>query len=102
MSEFNFKKIYSLPIDEFENISYKETESFVFQGSKNWDMYFSKSLNNIQTDLFENVVLLDFQDKREFETYLSKVSKDNLIDYSLEHFFEKSINKYFVLVNKNG
>ena len=102
MSEFNFKKIYSLSIDEFENISYKETESFVFQGSKNWDMYFSKSLNNIQTDLFENVVLLDFQDKREFENYLSKVSKDNLIDYSMEHFLEKSINKYFVLVNKNG
>ena len=102
MSEFTFKKIYSLPIDEFENISYKETESFVFQGSKNWDMYFSKSLNNTQTDLFENVVLLDFQDKREFENYLSKVSKDNLIDYSMEHFLEKSINKYFVLVNKNG
>ena len=102
MSEFNFKKIYSLSIDEFENISYKETESFVFQGSKNWDMYFSKSLNNIQTDLFENVVLLDFQYKREFENYLSKVPKDNMIDYSIEHFFEKSINKYFVLVNKNG
>lgn len=102
MSEFNFKKIYSLPIDEFENISYKETESFVFQGSKNWDMYFSKSLNNIQTDLFENVVLLDFQDKREFENYLSKVSKDNLIDYSMEHVLEKGVNKYFVLVNKNG
>lgn len=102
MSEFNFKKIYSLPIDEFENISYKETESFVFQGSKNWDMYFSKSLNNIQTDLFENVVLLDFQYKREFENYLSKVSKDNLIDYSMEHVLEKGVNKYFVLVNKNG
>lgn len=102
MSEFNFKKIYSLSIDEFENISYKETESFVFQGSKNWDMYFSKSLNNIQTDLFENVVLLDFQYKREFENYLSKVPKDNLIDYSMEHVLEKGVNKYFVLVNKNG
>ena len=101
MSEFTFKKIYSLPIYEFENISFKETESFVFQGSKNWDMYFSKSLNNIQTDLFENVVLLDFQDKREFENYLSKVPKNNLIDYSMEHVLEKGINKYFVLVNKN-
>lgn len=101
MSEFTFKKIYSLSIYEFENISFKETESFVFQGSKNWDMYFSKSLNNIQTDLFENVVLLDFQDKREFENYLSKVPKNNLIDYSIEHVLEKGINKYFVLVNKN-
>lgn len=100
MSEFTFKKIYSLPIDEFENISYKETESFVFQGSKNWDMYFSKSLNNSQTDLFENVVLLDFQDKREFENYLSKVSKDNLIDYSMEHIFETNVEKYFLLVQR--
>ena len=53
-------------------------------------------------------ILLDKNDESKissgvyFKLYLSKVSKDNLIDYSMEHFFEKSINKYFVLVNKNG
>lgn len=101
MSKTAFKNLYSLPVDEFLNIEFEQTESFIFQGSKNWDMYFSKKLNDIEISEFSNVLLVDFQNKEEFETYLKNNSK-NIIDYSIEHILEKDINKYFVLVNNNG
>ncbi len=81
MNKIVFKNLYSLPVDEFDNIEFGQTESFVFQGSRNWDMYFSKKLENRETEEFLDVVLIDFQNKEDFENYLKNTPKTSFIDY---------------------
>ena len=97
MQSIVYKNLYSLPADELDNIDNESIESFIFQGSKNWDLYFNKTLKNSEISEFENVSLLEFTEKQEFENYLKH---NAIIDYSLEHVSE--LNKYFVLVANHG
>ena len=93
MQSIVYKNLYFLPVDELDNIDNESSESFIFQGSKNWDLYFNKTLKNNEISEFKNVSLLNFTEKKEFENYLKN---NEIIDYSLEHVSE--LNKYFVLV----
>lgn len=97
MNKVNYKNLYSLPVEELDNLNNKIKKSFVFQGSKNWDLYFEKTLLNNEISEFKDVLLIDFSKKNEFEKY---IKENNVIDYSMEHF--KELGKYFVLVNNNG
>ncbi len=91
-SEF-FEKLFVVSADNFfatdENEKY-----FIFQGSKNWDMYLTDKPKGIEYDILESVKLLNFREKKEF---LKKIKNVKTIDYSLEHINE--FNSYFVLVS---
>lgn len=90
-SEF-FKKLYAVSANDFFAIEdYKK--SFVFQGSKNWDCYLDSKPLNTDFSIFENVEILGFKKKNDFLEYMDK---SDLIDYSLEHFYEE--NRYFILI----
>lgn len=95
MKTTHYKSLYIVEVnalEEDEDIA----GSFIFQGSKNWDLYFLEAIPNLKPELLENVSLLEFEEKSEFENYL----QNNLIlDYSLEHVEE--LNKYFILAD-NG
>jgi len=97
MEAVTYKSLYSLPAEALDNFNNSETENFIFQGSRNWDLYFEKSFENDEVSEFNNVSLLNFTQTREFEHYL-KTNK--IIDYSLEHLNE--LGKYFILVDNNG
>ena len=97
MQSIVYKNLYSLPADELDSLDDKSIDSFIFQGSENWDLYFNKTLKNSEISEFENVSLLEFAEKQEFKNYLKQ---NAIIDYSLEHFSE--LNKYFVLVAHHG
>ena len=97
MQRIVYKNLYSLPTDELDSLDDKRNESFIFQGSENWDLYFNKTLKNSEISEFENVSLLEFTEKKEFKNYLKQ---NAIIDYSLEHVSE--LNKYFVLVANHG
>ena len=97
MQSIVYKNLYSLPADKLDNMETESTESFIFQGSKNWDLYFYKTLKNNEISKFENVSLLEFREKKLFKNYLKN---NKIIDYSLEHVSE--LNKYFILIANNG
>jgi len=97
MQSIVYKNLYSRPAEELDNIDNESIKNFIFQGSKNWDLYFDKTLKNSEISEFKNVSLLEFAKKQEFENYLKH---NAIIDYSLEHFSE--LNKYFVLVAHHG
>jgi len=97
MEAVTYKNLYSLPAETLDNSNNLATENCIFQGSKNWDLYFETSFENGEVSKFSNVALLNFTNKREFESYL-KTNK--IIDYSIEHFSD--LGKYFVLVVNNG
>jgi len=97
MQSIVYKNLYSLPADKLDNMETESTESFIFQGSKNWDLYFNKTLKNNEISEFENVSLLELSEKKEFTNYLKH---NAIIDYSLEYVSE--LNKYFVLVANHG
>jgi hypothetical protein len=92
----NYQRLYSTPIDDFDTLDKEVKNSFVFQGSKNWDMYLDKKENTQELSTFKNVILLDFSEKKEFEDYLRS---HKIIDYSIEHVYD--LKKYFVLIS-NG
>lgn len=95
MKKTYYESLYVVDVDvleENENIA----ENFLFQGSKNWDLYFLEAVSNIESELLENILLLEFEEKSEYENYLQK---NQIIDYSLEHVHEQ--NRYFVLAD-NG
>lgn len=90
-----FKSLYVVEanaLEEDEDIA----GSFLFQGSKNWDLYFLEALPHLESDKLDNVSLLEFDDKKEFENYMYNYQT---LDYSLEHAVE--LNKYYALVD-NG
>ena len=96
MSIEKYDKLYSISAEEFVLRSDVLEENFVFQGSKNWDMYMSKKPQFEDFSTFEKVKLLDFYDKKEFDDYLVN---NSIIDYSLEHIHD--LNRYFILAD-NG
>lgn len=97
MEAVTYKSLYTLPSEALDNFNNSEIENFIFQGSSNWNLYFEKSFENDEISEFDNVILLNFTEKKEFEDYL-KTNK--IIDYSIEHLNE--FGKYFILVANNG
>lgn len=95
-----FDKLYTMSMDDFDALG-DDTDNlnFVFQGSSNWDMYFSNVDKNDNVDEINNVFLLSFKDKSQFEKTLTSMSKDNVIDYSTEHYMENGINECYILTN---
>lgn len=95
MKKTYYESLYVVDVnvlEEDEDIA----ESFLFQGSRNWDLYFLEAVPNIESELLENVLLLEFEEKSEYENYLQK---NQIIDYSLKHIHE--LNRYFILAD-NG
>lgn len=93
------KKTYyeSLHVVDADVLEEEElAENFLFQGSKNWDLYFLEAIPNLESELLENVSLLEFEEKSEFENYLQN---NQILDYSLEHIEE--LSKYLILAD-NG
>lgn len=74
-----FKKLFIANIDE---VSKKVENSFLMCGSKNWDYYFT--IKDNKTDFMElnNVKLIEYTSKKEFEEF---ILINEYIDYSLEH-----------------
>ncbi len=95
MKKTYYELLYMVEVDALEE-NEETAEGFLFQGSKNWDLYFLDAIPILEPVLLENVSLLEFEEKLEFENYLQK---NQIIDYSLEHVQE--LNKYFILVS-NG
>jgi hypothetical protein len=95
MQTTQYDRLYSVSVDDFINLDKKLQDKFIFQGSSNWDIYLSDRTNCNSIDILENVALLSFKQKQEFEDY---ITQNNIIDYSLEHIAQ---NEYLVLVN-NG
>ncbi len=90
-----FKNLFVVSADDF--LSTKDNEKyFIFQGSKNWDMYLSNKPKSIEYYTLENIELLSFKEKNNFLQHMKNV---DLIDYSLEHVSE--LNMYSILVNGN-
>ncbi len=90
-----FKNLFVISADDF--LSTKDNEKlFVFQGSKNWDMYLSDKPKSVEYDTLENIELLSFKEENKFLQYMKNI---DLIDYSLEHVSE--LDTYFILVNGN-
>ena len=90
----NYEILYSLSAEDFELVEDENIiNSFIFQGSKNWDMYFLKRDFALELDEYNKVTLLASDNKNEFEHY---INNNPIIDYSLEHVNE--LNKYFILV----
>lgn len=97
MEAVTYKSLYSLPAEALDNFNNSEIENFIFQGSKNWDLYFETSFKHDEISEFSNVALLNFTQIKEFEDYLKT---DKIIEYSIEHFSD--LGKYFILVDNNG
>ena len=91
-SEF-FKNLFVATVDDFFTIE-ENGKYFVFQGSKNWDIYLVDRPKKISYDVLDNVKLLNFKEERHFLKYMQNF---DLIDYSIEHIDE--LNSYFILVN---
>jgi len=88
-----YKNLFAISVDDFFT-SEANKKSFIFQGSKNWDMYLSDKPKGIEYDILKNVQLLSFKKKNDF---LQSIKNIDLIDYSLEHVSE--LNRYFILVH---
>lgn len=91
-----YKRLYSLSVDSFFKSGDKVQESFVFQGSNNWDMYCELIGKNKKFELFENVELIGFDTIEEVQKF--EIPKEKIIDFSREHCTERGVEKYFLLV----
>ena len=89
----NYKQLFCISINEYDKNSDDICDGFVFQGSKNWDLYFDKKPKCKDIDVLSDIKLVDFQDKKNFESFLDK---NKIIDYSVEHISE---GDYLVLVD---
>ena len=90
-----FKNLFVVGVNDF--LSTKDNEKyFIFQGSKNWDMYLSDEPKSIEYSTLNDVKLLSFKEESNFLQYMKNV---DLIDYSLEHI--NKLNMYSALVNNN-
>ena len=90
-----YDKLYSTEAGELDFIDDDIAESFVFQGSKNWDLYFLKKPNIEYFEIHSNVKLTAFKlnEEKEFKKHLNK----RVIDYSIEHVHEEGVNSYYIL-----
>ena len=95
MHSIYFDKLYSTEAGELDFIDDDVLRSFVFQGSKNWDLYFSKKPNIEFFEIHSNVKLTAFNlnEENEFKKHLHK----DIIDYSIEHVHEEGVNSYYIL-----
>jgi len=93
-----YEKLYCMRVDSFFRSSKRVQESFVFQGSCNWDMYCEAIYKHRDYELFENVELLGFDTMIEVHNF--EIAKEKIIDFSREHSLEKGVEKYFLLVQK--
>jgi hypothetical protein len=93
-----YKKLYSLNVGNFFKSGTKVQNSFVFQGSGNWDMYCEQINKNKEFELFNNVELISFDTIEEVRNY--QVPKEKIIDFSREHYKEPTVEKYFLLIQK--
>jgi len=92
-----YEKVYSVEAQEFDNLSTKKLNTFIFQGSKNWDFYFPEAEGLNECEIACNVALLKTKDKNEFESYLQRYQKHKVIDYSIEHD-----PVFYILVDKDA
>ena len=91
-----FDRLGVVGAEDFFDLSDDIQKDFVFQGSSNWDMYLKQTQDISNADSLENVALLSFENKTDFDLYLDK---NKIVDYSIEHL--NDLNRYLVLV-QNG
>lgn len=93
-----YEHLYDLSVKDFFKSSVQVQESFIFQGSGNWDMYCTKKDKNLESCPYQNVELIGFSTLEEVNSY--DIPKNQIIDFSREHFSEVGIEKYFLLVQR--
>ncbi len=93
-----YEYLYDLPVEDFLKSSKEIKESFVFQGSGNWDMYCTQKDERSKISPYQNVELIGFSTLEEVNSY--DIPKNQIIDFSREHFNEVGIEKYFLLVKR--
>jgi hypothetical protein len=93
-----YERLYSLSVDRFFKSGEKVRESFIFQGSDNWDMYCKQIGKNREFELLENVELIGFDTTKEVREF--EIPRDKIIDFSREHATEIGVEKYFLLIQK--
>lgn len=100
--KLNLEKIYPLLYsstpEDFEKSSEETQKSFIFQGSSNWDMYYTKLDDTIEHDIYKNVELIGLNDEDDANNY--NVAKNKVLEFSREHHLEIGIEKYFLLIQK--
>lgn len=74
----HFEKLYIADIDE---VSKKVEDTFLLCGSKNWDYYFTKIDKEIDFEELNNIKLIEFSSKKEFDDFLLI---NEVLDYSIE------------------
>jgi hypothetical protein len=74
-----FDAIY---IADMDKVSHAVADSLVMRGSSNWDFYFAKKPKNTDFEEINDVVLIEFDDKAELDSFLSA---NAYINYSLEY-----------------
>lgn len=71
-----FKKLYLC--DNIDDLMQSEMNNFLMCGDVNWDYYFEKKIQN--SEKIENIKLIEFYTKKDFNKYLSKIDKYKLQD----------------------
>lgn len=79
MKNENFKKLY---IANSNEVSQTIQQSLIMCGSANWDFYFAKKPRNCESEMLENISLIEFNSFDEFEAYKRN---NTFLDFSLEH-----------------
>ena len=74
-----FEKLYKANIEE---VSKAVANSMIMCGSSNWDFYFQKKPKNSDFELLENISLVEFENRSEFDSFLKN---NRVVDFSLEH-----------------
>jgi len=91
MKKYKFNKLYVVDAQDFFNLDTSIQNSLIFQGSKNWNFYLEKSCK--ESDIIKDATLLFFEKEDEFKKF---ISKNEIIDYSLEHLDD--LKSFLVLV----
>ena len=79
MKNETFRKLYRATPDD---VSQTIFQSLIMCGTVNWDFYFEKKPRNCESELLENITLIEFDSLDEFETYKQN---NHFLDFTLEH-----------------
>ena len=91
MSVQKYKKLYQIEAEAINYLNDDVLKKFVLQGSKNWDLYFTKKNDNDDFDTLDSIEVIEFKTQKDMLKYMKTISKKLFIDYSIED------NKFYVV-----
>lgn len=72
-------------IDNPEYLKSKQWNNLLMAGTKNWNHYFLRFKTKQKYQSIKNVELIEFNTGKSMFSYLKKINKVLLLDFSLEH-----------------